>query len=210
MVEVLPPRKKYIKSKLVEKNPAPKGKARHRPTEAKDKGMVKVAGGQAKKDKIIEEFKLGCFTLAQLAHRHDISDRTVWVYVQGIAKDYKHVYDTGMDYYRELAKLKPETSEVLKEFVELQNSQLKFISCVTIKNIAHVSAKIDHNTTLPEHMMIQQILKTGRETVEPPRINQAVTVNQTTGINIKTLSDEELIQESRRIDEKLRIVGDGK
>ncbi len=210
MAEVLPPRKKYIKSKLVEKNPAPKGKPRGRPTKSEDKAKIKFYGGENKRDKIVADYKLGCMSNQDIAYRHDVSEGTVRNHTKGLEKDNKYVYESGMEYYKNLANLDSYEFEVVKEIVELRNSQLHFISCATIKNVAHVSQKINSNMTLDEHLKVQHILKKGRETVEPRRDNQAVTINQTTGINIKTLSDEELIQESRRLDEKLRIVGDGK
>ena len=164
------------------------------------------------KTRICIDWRTGEYTKADLAKKYGVSFTFIGNLVDSIEKDLSGVVSDGISYFRTLAGLDETTGQSVQDLVKLRCAQIGFISDVTMKNVAYVGSKIHEKTKLSDHFLIQDTLYKARQTVDPVAKSAGVQINQNLGggKSLRDMSDEELIEESKRIEERMRVVGNGK
>lgn len=190
-------------------------KGRVRPQSAIDKQKAAIKGkptpkiSAETKKKIINDWRTGQYTQAELYKKYKVSDATVSKLVSGIEKDLLPIVSSQMQMFRELAGLGYDEQELVYSTARAKCEAIELVNYGMTKAAAFLINKINLQASVSELVGVTQGLKNVRDVHDPvPKQQTNVTVNQTQMLerSVRDLSDVEFAEQVELLFQKLKVI----
>jgi hypothetical protein len=126
---------------------------------------------------IVGQWRTGVYSIRDLAKKHDVSVGFIAKHTAKIEKDGLAVVNAGIQYKQGLAENDEHFVDAVQDVVEEHTRHKVFFNNATIKNVSVMMGKLNDDTTIAEHRIVQAALLAGKETVLGKVPETAVQVN---------------------------------
>jgi hypothetical protein len=161
------------------------------------------------KQKIIDDWRTGQYTQAELWKKYKVSDAYVAKLVSGIKKDLQPIVSSQMKMFRDLAGLSYDEQELVFSTAKAKCEAIELVNYGMTKAAAFLINKINLQASVGELVGVTTGLKNVRDVVDPvPKQQTNIQFNQTTNLekSVRDLTDAELKQKVDELFNRVKVI----